>query len=36
VHADSVQVTDSGVVAKFSARDAVMPAHSQDPCFAHL
>jgi hypothetical protein len=36
VHADSVQVTDSGVVAKFSARDAVMPAHSQDPCFAEL
>ncbi len=36
VHADSVQVTDSGVVARFSARDAVMPAHSQDPCFAGL
>ncbi|HEU0190301.1 MAG TPA: DUF2993 domain-containing protein [Mycobacterium sp.] len=36
IHADSVQVTDAGVVARFSTRNASIPAHSQDPCFAHL
>ncbi len=36
IHADSVQVTDGGVVAHFSTRDATIPSHSQDPCFAHL
>jgi hypothetical protein len=36
LRADSVEVTDSGVVARFSARDAVMPSHSQDPCFSGL
>lgn len=36
LHADSVQVTDTGVVAHFSTRHATIPAHSQDPCFAHL
>ncbi|HET9874661.1 MAG TPA: DUF2993 domain-containing protein, partial [Mycobacterium sp.] len=36
IHADSVQVTDSGVVAHFSTRNATIPSHSQDPCFAHL
>jgi hypothetical protein len=36
VHADSVEVTDTGVVARFSARDAVMPSHSEDPCFSAL
>ncbi len=36
IRADSVQVTDDGVVAHFSTRNASMPAHSQDPCFAHL
>lgn len=36
IHADSIQVTDSGVVGHFSTRDAAMPAHSQDPCFANL
>ena len=34
--ADSVEVTDSGVIARFSTRNATIPAHSQDPCFAHL
>jgi hypothetical protein len=36
LRADSVQVTDTGVVAHFSTRDATMPSHSQDPCFVHL
>ncbi len=36
IRADSVQVTDSGVVARFSTRNASIPAHSQDPCFANL
>lgn len=36
IHADSVQVTDTGVVAHFSTRNANIPAHSQDPCFANL
>lgn len=36
IHADSVQVTDTGVIAHFSTRNATMPAHSADPCFANL
>lgn len=36
VHADSVEVTDTGVVGYFSTRNATIPAHSQDPCFANL
>ena len=36
IHADSVQVTDDGVVARFSTRDASLPSHSQNPCFANL
>ena len=36
IHADSVQVTDTGVIAHFSTRNAAMPAHSTDPCFANL
>lgn len=36
IHADSVQVTDSGVVGHFSTRNAAIPAASQDPCFATL
>jgi hypothetical protein len=36
IHADSVQVTDSGVIAKFSTRNAAIPAGNQDPCFAGL
>ncbi|MGB3661732.1 MAG: DUF2993 domain-containing protein, partial [Mycolicibacter algericus] len=35
VRADSIQVTDTGVVARFSSRDAAIP-RSDDPCFAHL
>lgn len=35
LHADSVQVTDNGVVARFSTRNAAIP-QSDDPCFAHL
>jgi hypothetical protein len=34
VHADSVQVTDTGVVSKFSTKNATIPAGQQDPCFA--
>lgn len=36
IHADSLQVTDSGVVAHFSTRNATIPSHSKDPCFANL
>lgn len=36
IHADSVQVTDSGVVAKFSTQNAEMPKAQEDPCFANL
>lgn len=39
IHADSVQVTDSGVVSKFSTQNATIPTGSgggQDPCFANL
>jgi DUF2993 family protein len=36
IHADSVTVTDSGVTAKFSTRNATMPAGEQDPCFAGI
>jgi LmeA-like phospholipid-binding len=36
IHADSVQVTDSGVTARFSTRNASIPAENQDPCFAGL
>lgn len=39
IHADSVQVTDSGVVSKFSTENATIPTGSgggQDPCFANL
>jgi hypothetical protein len=35
VRADSVQVTDHGLVAHFSARNAVIP-NQEDPCFAHI
>jgi hypothetical protein len=35
LHADSIQVTDTGVVARFSTRNAAIP-RSDDPCFAHL
>jgi LmeA-like phospholipid-binding len=36
VHADSVQVTDSGVVSQFSTQNASIPKDEQDPCFAGL
>lgn len=36
IHADSVQVTDSGVVAKFSTTNASMPKAVDDPCFDKL
>ena len=36
VHADAVQVTDSGVVAQFSTQNATIPKGQQDPCFAGL
>jgi hypothetical protein len=36
IHADSVQVTDSGVVAHFSTRNAKIPVANVNPCFANL
>ena len=36
IHADSVQVTNDGVVARFSTRDASIPMAQNDPCFAHV
>lgn len=39
IKADSVEVTDSGVIAKFFTRNATMPAstgRNSDPCFAGL
>ncbi len=38
IHADSVQVTSTGVVSHFSTRNATIPTGSggQDPCFANL
>jgi hypothetical protein len=36
VRPDSVQVTDSGVVANFSSPGADIPQDNQDPCFASL
>ena len=36
IHADSVQVTNDGVVAHFSTRNAAIPAGHTDPCFAHV
>ncbi len=36
VHADSVEVTDSGVVAHFSTRNATIPTGNTDPCLADL
>jgi hypothetical protein len=34
IHADSVEVTDTGVKARFVTRDATIPNGQQDPCFA--
>lgn len=36
IHADSVEVTPTGVVGKFSTRDASIPQDDADPCFARL
>ncbi len=36
IHADSIEVTDTGVISKFSTQNASMPAGGQDPCFAGL
>lgn len=37
LHADSIKVTDSGVEATFSSRNATIPAgNDQDPCLASL
>jgi hypothetical protein len=36
IHADSVQVTNDGVTAHFSTRNATIPAARTDPCFAGL
>jgi hypothetical protein len=36
IHADNVQVTDSGVVSQFSTQNASIPKGNQDPCFAGL
>lgn len=36
IHIDSSQVTDSGVVVKFSTRNATIPASSSSQCFASL
>lgn len=36
IHADSVEVTDTGVVGKFSSQDASIPKEDANPCFARL
>jgi hypothetical protein len=36
IHADTVQVTDSGVVSQFSTQNASIPKSNEDPCFAGL
>jgi hypothetical protein len=36
IHADSVQVTDNGVVSQFSTQNASIPKGQEDPCFAGL
>ena len=36
IRADSVEVTDSGVVGMFSSRNASIPKEDENPCFARL
>jgi hypothetical protein len=36
IHADSVTVTDSGVISKFSTQNATIPPGGDDPCFAGI
>jgi hypothetical protein len=36
IHADSVQVTNSGVTSHFSTQNATIPSGNNNPCFANL
>lgn len=36
IHADSVQVTDTGVTSHFSTQNASIPTGNNNPCFANL
>ncbi|MDT5017482.1 MAG: hypothetical protein QOD39_3642, partial [Mycobacterium sp.] len=36
IHADSVEVTNAGVVGKFSSQNASIPKEDANPCFARL
>ncbi len=36
IHANTVQVTDTGVVSQFSTQNASIPKANEDPCFAGL
>jgi LmeA-like phospholipid-binding len=36
IHADSVEVTETGVVGKFSSQNASIPKEDANPCFARL
>lgn len=36
IRADSIQVTDTGVVSQFSTRNASIPKQAEDPCFVGL
>lgn len=36
IHADKIEVTETGVAARFITRDATIPNGQQDPCFAGL
>ena len=36
IHADSVKVTDTGVVGMFSSQNASIPKADANPCFARI
>ncbi|BBZ35446.1 hypothetical protein MCNF_40510 [Mycolicibacterium confluentis] len=36
IHADSVEVTDSGIVAQLSSQNSTIPPGTEDPCFSAL
>ena len=36
IKADSIEVTDTGVIGEFSSTDATIPTGDSDPCFADL
>ena len=36
IHADKIEVTETGGAARFITRDATIPNGQQDPCFAGL